>query len=348
MVARLGPDAIRSILAADHDLEVDRVVPDERGTVAETWVATCRDGRRFVKVVPIGRDSPALERSLPLQVRLSNAGFTAMARPIPVVGGALAVRRDEHVVVVFEWIDGLATHDYPFEAYVDLVASLHSTTIDAGNAVETFAVDTTALVGPFVERARRDRRLDALTESVGTILDQLGPSLDEDIREAHRIRLVLAARNDVCRVMTHYDAANNVLVRPDGSLVLVDFDDLLLAPPERDTWKHLVDPDQAPRFLARYRHIVPGYEPDPEAITHYLRKWYFEEVEGLGGVVLDVERPLDERQRYLGWFSAAVPHFHAVLRHLERGERPWASAVAEATSAPAEHRQRQPDDQHDK
>ena len=346
MAARLDPDAIRSLLAADHGIDAGDVVPGERGTVAETWVASGPRGRWFVKVVPIGRDSPALERSLPVQDRLWSVGFRQMARPVAAVDGSLSVRRGGHVVAVFDWIDGVATQDYPFDAYVDLLAELHGTVVDVGDAIDQFTDDTTARVGPFLEHARRERRRDALTESVGAVLDGLGSSLDHDIREARRIGASLAARTDLTRVLTHYDTMNNVLIRPDGRLVLVDWDDLLLAPPERDAWSHLVHDRRAAPYLRRYRRWVPTYEPDPDAILHYLRKWYFEEIEGLGTQVLDLDRPVEQRQRYVGWISEAVPYLATILRRIERGERPWASAVAEATSPPSEHGQRQADEQH--
>jgi len=338
------PALVKAVLGDAYGLDVEAMEPGGRGTVAETWIVHADGVSRFVKAIPTGRASAPVERSIPLQARLWDAGFTSMARPVATTDGRLSAVAGDHTVVVHDLIDGVATADYPFDAYVDLLAHLHATTIDVGDLVETFE-DTTTLVAPFVAGLRAMQDPDATALAVKSTVDRLGPTLDEDIAEARRIQGSLAARSGLELVLTHYDAPNNVMIRPDGALVLVDWDDLLLAPRERDTWKHLIDPAKADRFLARYRLTVPAYEPDIETLHHYLLKWYFEEVEGLGGPVVDEgERP-EVRARYLRWFEGAVPSYEAALRRLDRGELAWSSAVAEATSPPAQQRERQTDEQ---
>ena len=240
----------------------------------------------------------------------------------------MTVPIESHLVAVYARIDGVATHDYPFEPYVDMLAVLHGTSVVVDDQVETFAVDTTALVVPFIATALAQDDPDPLRVALRETLRRLGPAIERDIEDARRTRRALAARTDLDLVITHYDAPGNVMIEPDGRLVLVDWDELLLAPRERDTWSHLVDPDQAPRFLARYRRTVPDYEPDIDAVRHYLLKWYFEEIEGLGGPVLDPDRTLEERAPWSRWFQGAVPALHDALRRLERGERRWLAAWA--------------------
>src|SRR5687767_2799121 len=108
---------IRSILDSAYGIQLETMEPGERGTVAETWVVRSRQGSFFVKAVPVGRYSDLLERSLPSQVRLWDAGFTQMSRPIPATSGALSTPLDGHLVVVYDLVDGIATNDYPFEPY---------------------------------------------------------------------------------------------------------------------------------------------------------------------------------------------------------------------------------------
>ena len=85
----------------------------------------------------------------------------------------------------------------------------------------------------------------------------------------------------------------------------------------------MVDPGQAPRFLARYRRTVPHYEPNADVLRHYLLKWYFEEIEGLGSPVLDRTNTPEVRAQWSRWFQGAVPRLDGTLRRLEAGEQPW-------------------------
>lgn len=314
---------IRSSLSGAYGIRVETMEPGARGTVAETWVVTSPQGAFFVKAVPVGRHSALLEHSVPIQQRLWDAGYTQMNRPIPTSSGALTVALEPHILVVYELVDGVSTHDYPLEPYVDLLSALHGTSVPVGDQIETFGVDTTALVEPVIAAALADRDPDPLLVGVRETLDRLGPSLERDIAAARRIRASLEHRRDLSMVITHNDAPGNVMVSTDGRLVLVDWDELLLAPRERDTWPHLISTDRAHWFLTRYRRTVPTYEPEPDAVSHYLLKWYFEEIEGFVGPLLEPDTPPESRARYGRWFAAAVPPLHDALRRLERGDQPW-------------------------
>ena len=302
-----------------------------------------------MKAVPVGRYSIALERSIVTQVRLWEAGFRQMARPIPATDGSLTTPLGDHVIVAYDCIDGVATSEYPLVAFVDLLAGLHRMPVSAEDEVERFDQDTTALVVPFVAAVRADRGSDRMVRIVQETLEGLGPSLDRDIATAQDLRASLARRTDLSMVVTHYDAPGNVMVEPGGRLVLVDWDELLVAPRERDTWSQLIEPETAATFLMHYRRSWPHYEPDVDALRHYLLKWYFEEIEGLGGTVLDDGASAEERSRYLRWFSGAVAHLHDALRRLDRGEWPWlTSAVAEPTSGPPSEGEGEPEDQQER
>ena len=312
-----------SLLSDAYGIQVDNLEPGERGTVAETWVVASPVGRFFVKSVPVGRYSTLLGRAVPIQARLWDAGYIQMNRPIATTSGTLTVEMGTHILVVYDCIDGVATNDYPFEPYVDLLSTLHQTKVAVDDQIETFDIDSAARAESVVKAALARRDRDPLVDAVRAALERLGPSLERDIAEAHRTRLALAARPNLAMVITHNDAAGNVMIRTDGRLCLVDWDELLLAPPERDTWRHLVDPVRAAAFLTCYRRTVPDHEPDVDAVRHYLLTWYFEEIEGLISPIVEPGTTPKVRARYWRWFQGSVPPLHEALRRLEQGDRPW-------------------------
>ena len=65
----------------------------------------------------------------------------------------------------------------------------------------------------------------------------------------------------------------------DGRLYLVDWDDLMLGPPERDAWFHL-NAREAAAFLHTYRQTFPAYQPDPTLWRFYIFRRFFEDLTG--------------------------------------------------------------------
>ena len=77
-------------------------------------------------------------------------------------------------------------------------------------------------------------------------------------------------------VVTHSDAPGNVLQDANGTIYLVDWDEILLAPAERDTWFLIEDV----RFMQGYRTRFPSYAVNDLAFRFYLHNRYFEDLLG--------------------------------------------------------------------
>jgi spectinomycin phosphotransferase len=100
-------------------------------------------------------------------------------------------------------------------------------------------------------------------------------------------------------VITHGDAPGNTLVQSPHELYLIDWDDILLAPPERDVW--LLAHSQ--EVLAGYTSAVPNFQVRPELFQYYVYRRYFDDM-------------LEYFVEILGDFSAS--HRTANLADLQR------------------------------
>ncbi|MBA0053390.1 phosphotransferase [Streptomyces sp. AJS327] len=97
----------------------------------------------------------------------------------------------------------------------------------------------------------------------------------------------VAGAEGAARVVTHGEPHSANVLRPRDAperLLLVDWDTVGLAVPERDLW-HVV---RGPEDLDRYAR-TSGRTPDPVALAAYRQRW-----------------DLDDLSVYLGWFRA--PH----------------------------------------
>jgi hypothetical protein len=75
-------------------------------------------------------------------------------------------------------------------------------------------------------------------------------------------------------VITHGDPGGNTLVKTPSDLYLIDWDDILLSPPERDTWFF----QNKPEFIEGYRSVFPEYQVNQELSHYFTYKRYFEDL----------------------------------------------------------------------
>jgi spectinomycin phosphotransferase len=250
------------------------LTPAPRGFVAETYYVDSGSGRYFAKLVKIGHDSEILEQSLPVLQALRQLGVEAINYPIPNRDGCLSVVVGVQILVLFNSIAGQTNDHFPLEPYVKVLAQVHqlSDQIQVTLPSETFDLEFKNDLMPQLERLRtgifdhpQERALQTwVIERYEAILRDLSllEATIEPLRSA-----------SMPTVLTHGDAAGNVVY--DGNrLSVIDWDTVLFAPRERDTWFHR----HTPGFLELYRVYTPGYELDPTAYRFYLYKRYLEDM----------------------------------------------------------------------
>ncbi|MFC4561075.1 hypothetical protein ACFO4E_04310 [Nocardiopsis mangrovi] len=283
------------------------------------WTATGGDGRRwFITVadleqktapgVPVDAALEDLRRAMDTAADLRAGaahggtrgarpgdadGLDFVVAPLRTAGGATVRRLGERFALsAFPFATGEAGgFGREFDAaerreVVDLLAALHGRRPPASTPARPPRVpgrdgldrvlaetDRPWTAGPFSEAAR------AL---LGGHAEGLRAGLARFDRLAERV-----ARRTGDLVVTHGEPHRANLLRREGAaggFLLVDWDTVGLAVPERDLWHVTADPGD----LARYE-AATGYAPDPSAMELYRLRW-------------DVE----ELVIYAGWFRA--PH----------------------------------------
>ncbi|MEV6974515.1 aminoglycoside phosphotransferase family protein [Kitasatospora sp. NPDC093806] len=267
------------------------------------WTVTGADGRRwFATVADLAHKShcgpepesahTGLRAAMATARALRDLGLDLVVAPEPTPGGETVLRlTDRYALSVFPHTDGATGHfGEPLAPadrarLVDALARLHrapapSTAprrrpdLSARPRLDAALADTGRpwTAGPYAERAR------ALTAEHGTALR----------RALHRFDRLAAALDDGPAagplVVTHGEPHPGNLLRPPGRVLLVDWDTVGLAAPERDLW--LTGADEAD--LARYADAT-GHTPRPAALALYRLRWALEDVDA-----------------YLHWFRS--PH----------------------------------------
>lgn len=220
--------ALAGFIEKEYRLPVISLTPASRGFYGETWRLESGERRCFVKLVYFAEYQPVYARSFRVMDFLSRKGIDFISTIVKTADGRLYTRFDGAVLGVFDWIDGenLETNETKLPEYQMLA--------------RVYAVSPDGLAIP---------REDFSGKSAAAFFRQWGLTKDRDtlsLLEQNRTKLEYRADRlqyfaGLCRedtsgfYITHGDAGGNFLVSGDRYF-LVDWDDALLAPPERDAW----------------------------------------------------------------------------------------------------------------
>ena len=248
-------------------------VVDASGT---RWFVTVDDleTRRCTAAEPLAAAFHRLETCLTVAYRLRESGRTFVVAPVCGVDGAL-VRRigDRFAVAVFPFVAGESFSWGEFgppqrrRALLDLVVGVHGTPVELAR---------TALADDFVV-ARRD-----LLESIvdGADIAEVGPYTRPavELLTGHapavrgllgRYDALVAAARTAPTVLTHGEPHPGNLMRTGTGWVLIDWDTVRTAPPERDLWGLGV----ADSSLLDAYTAATGVVPDPDRLELYRIRW---------------------------------------------------------------------------
>jgi spectinomycin phosphotransferase len=273
---------IAAFVASRWALDIVAIEYVAEGGGAYHWLARAADRRTcFVTVddlttKPWLGSSPeevfaGLTNTYATAVALRADGLAFVAAPEASAAGAVAERFDaRHSVAVFAYIDGVpgqwglpAPGDVP--DVVEMLAALHASRPTAALARRGLDVPGRAALehalanlddpwsaGPYGERARTELATHAAW--VVEMLDRLDG---------------LAARLSPGDVVTHGEPHPGNLIRTTNGLMLLDWDTVALARPERDLWMvaHGDATDAAPRL-----------DVDPDAVEAYRLLWALADV----------------------------------------------------------------------
>ncbi|MFJ8043540.1 phosphotransferase [Kitasatospora sp. NPDC096147] len=291
----LGDDRLRTGLRA-YGIEAASLAYAPVGFGDHHWTATGTDGRRwFLTLADLDHKShcgPDPDAALAgLRAAMSTAralrGLGLLVAPSATPDGETALRLSaRYALSVFPHTDGtpggfadrLTSADR--RLVLDALARLHTAAPPPGTPVHhpglsdrprldaaLAATATPWTGGPHAERAR------ALT--VAHL-----PDLHRALDRLDRTAATLTGPT----VVTHGEPHPGNLLRHPDHVLLVDWDTVALATPERDLWLLAPTPDDLARYTAATGHPV-----DPGALAHYRLRWALEDVDA-----------------YLHWFRS--PH----------------------------------------
>jgi spectinomycin phosphotransferase len=279
--------ALLGVLADGWGFDVDSADYAPVGFGSYHWIVKDLEGTRaFVTVDDLDRKpwlgdtrEPAfdgLRRAFDTAAALRDSGLHFVVAPIPTSRGETLRRLGaRHTIALFPFVEGQAGrygHYPPGEraAVVTMLAELHQATPEVASVALSTGLDLpgrrhleaglqeldqTWLGGPLSEPARHT-------------LARHASDVAELLALADRLSADVAGRGSNW-VVTHGEPHALNVLRTDESRVLVDWDTVALAPPERDLWMVVGDtPDEATIYAD-----ATGHQVDQVAVDFFRLTW---------------------------------------------------------------------------
>ncbi|MEG2207842.1 MAG: aminoglycoside phosphotransferase family protein [Clostridia bacterium] len=226
---------LKAFICKNYCINAIAISPAKRGYYGETWRLEALNHTYFVKIDYFPRHQALFMNSLSIVDYLCHNHIDFIGSILKTCDGKLYSLYQSAVVGVFEWLDGesIETDDTKIPEY-QMLCKIYPLT-KPGFAIPTLAFSDRMAVR-FYENLESVRKAPQ-TEAHATIL-----ALMEQQREklAHRA-LRLSAFASICKentdhfYFTHGDAGGNFFVG-NGRNYIIDWDEVMYAPLERDAW----------------------------------------------------------------------------------------------------------------
>jgi spectinomycin phosphotransferase len=254
------------------------------------WVVSGPDGTRgFVTVDDLDRKPwlgdtresvfDGLRRAFDTALALRDSGLDFVVAPIPTSRRETVLRAGpRHTVALFPYVDGQAGRFGEYgaaerAAIVKMLAELHRTT----PPVSPRRIDLELPSRRELEEALRELNQPwsggPLSEPARTLLAPHASYVAELLALFDRLSAVVASRSTDW-VVTHGEPHAANVMQSGESHVLIDWDTVALAPPERDLWMLVDDSAEAATSYAD----ATGHEVDQDAVNFFRLTWTLADV----------------------------------------------------------------------
>ena len=282
----------------EYGIESTAIAHAKRGFYGETWKVDTLNHSYFVKLDYSDAHKHIYERSFSVMEHLYNHGIDFISRIVKTMDGRLSSRYNGAVLGIFDWIDGenIETDETKIPEY-QMLAKIYTVPINglsipcidySGKSADKFFKQWAALA---------DKEICLLFEENRAKLE------DRAARLKHFAGLCKG--DATCYVITHGDAGGNLIVSGDRYFI-VDWDEPILAPPERDAWNMLCYEGKEWAgciFHKALRENGISYILRPERLAYFCYYYFFFYLtEYLDNFTrLDRKQKTDLEQYFNGW-----------------------------------------------
>jgi spectinomycin phosphotransferase len=292
----LSDETLRASLRSRYGLAVAELTFLPLGHDSSAWVYRVRtaDGTPYFLKVRRGVTNPP---SLLVPRYLRDQGIAPVIAPLPITAQTLWTEVDGYALILYPFVAGTTGMDHGMAPrqwidYGAILRQIHATALapDLARIMqrETFVPAGAGLVRELAGHLGGRTFADPLAQALATFWQERREDIQTLVERAEDLGRRLARRAPGC-VLCHADIhTGNVLLDADQRVWIVDWDETLLAPKERDLMfvvggisSELVGPREEELFFQGYGATTL----DPLALAYYRYAWAVGDIGAYGAQV---------------------------------------------------------------
>ena len=295
-----------NFLWREYGIKAIAINPAKRGYYGKTWRIRTLDSCYFAKLDYFSHHQKIFQKSLPVVDYLCESGIDFISKIVKTKREKLHSYFNSAVVGVFEWIDGdnVETDDTKEIEYQMLCQIYPLTKPGFDIPVATFSTEMALRFFAEWEKVK-----EALQYGKYRAVDQLLENHRQMLQHcASRLSHIssLCQRNNNHFYITHGDAGGNFLIDKEKHYI-VDWDEVMIAPLERDAWVMCCYDWARALFDDTLKKNHISYQLQPERLAFYCYHMFFFYL----GEFLEGHKMYDKSERiedYLtnGWITERV------------------------------------------
>ena len=265
---------LKEFINKKYGIDAITITPANRGYYGETWRLNTANSLYFIKLDYFPRHQKLFQNSLSVVEYFCNSGLDFINKIVKTCNGELYSIFNSAVLGVFEWIDGenIETDDTKIPEY-QMLCKIYPLTKQGFN-IPTIAFSS-EMADRFYEKwnTLKSAPSSESNDAVLALLKQHNERLSHCFsRLSHFASL---CKNDTSHFyITHGDAGGNFFVS-DNRNYIVDWDEVMYAPLERDAWVMCCRGWAKKLFNDTLRKNNIQYELRPERIAFYCYHMFF-------------------------------------------------------------------------
>jgi hypothetical protein len=325
-------------IATNFAVEVQTLEFREKGWGGYSYLARSKSGSRFfLKVQPLGGPEWASAPSspefyLPVLHQLHAQNIINVPELVLTRDGGYSAVIDGYELALYDFIDGevVGFGRMPGPVLAELagmVGKLHAATSGfkfEHEFRESYGLSIEADLFRSLDRIAQPGRSGAPGEA---LLQKNLPRIREPIL-AHmdRFRAIqeFARKLDKTQVVCHTDLhGGNLMIDEKGELVLLDWENAMLAPPEQDLYFIAGKPEFRDVFLPRYEAVAGPVRIDPELLEFYWYRRALEDVAGFLTRILAGDGDEERDRSDLGYLVDNISWMDRIETDVARFRKDW-------------------------
>lgn len=287
---------LMSVIEQQYDICIKKAILGPQQFVATTYIIEDVKGHHyFCKMVDKPLLIPGIIDTLPAVEEMAKHGVEKICYPIRGFNG-LYFFHENVLGILFNYIHATRALDYSVYELGKQIATVHAITekMKVMPPKEDFIFPHYESFITIFEQTLVSINPDPVIQELKKILkiyeNEIRQYIDEILKVASRCQ-----QSHSALVLTHGDLATNILMNSPTDITIIDWDEMRLAPRERDLWMK----DDEPEFLAGYKSIIPEFTVNQRYRRFFILQYYFERMHFYFNEVVNVDKSIEERRSLL-------------------------------------------------